>query len=577
MRSRNLLVIFIVLMFGVIGALYVVGCSAQRAAAGMKTFVYACAADAQKLDPADVDDTESAKVLNNVCEGLVRFKSGTLRVEPCLAESWSISADGCLIFFAIREGVKFHDGTPLTAEAAAWSFRRQMDAKAPGHFANARFPFWQALYGDIEEVRALDVQRLQFKLKRPNAALLASLAIFPASIVSPKSLADYGEGMQRHPVGTGPFKFKEWLPNEKIVLDANLEYWGKKPKLGRAVFKVAPDNATRLALVQSAQGGAHAMDSPDPNSLPIITADANLRLAQAPGLNVAYLAFNCRKEPMTNVLLRRMASAALKKPVFAEVVYRGAGVEAHSVLPPPVVEDIISDGIRAAGLTGAKPPNTNLVDQTGEPPFDVEQARNLIAQMQMVTKTVKVATNDLFGLPITIETNVTERVEWPPLKLHVMAHPQPYLPDPVRAAEMVKADLETTGLKIEIVTNEFSAHLDSLRAGQYDLALHGCASNNGDPVSFLSMLDPQALAAGGAILASSHGDEELSAAIAAARTEMDARKRLGIYRRVLATLRDRLPLVPLAHATDRVVVRRNVKDFILQPTMEVRLGPVSLK
>ena len=578
MRSRTLLIVFIILMFGVIGALYVVSRSMQKAAtAGMKTFVYACGTDAQKLDPADVDDSESIKVLNNVCEGLVRFKSGTLQVEPCLAESWSISADGCLAIFAMREGVKFHDGTPLTAETAAWSFRRQMDAKAPGHFANASFPCWSALYGDIEEVRALDEQRLQFKLKKSNAALLANLAIFPAYIVSPKSLADYGEGMQRHPVGTGPFKFKEWLPNDKIVIEANPEYWGKKPKLGRVVFKVVPDNASRLALVQSAQSGAHAMDGLDPNSLPIVAGDTNLRLNQAPGLNLAYLAFNCRKEPMTNVLFRRAVAMALRKPALLEAVYRGAAVEARSMLPPPVVEDMINDAVRAAGLSGAKPPDTNLVVQTEEPPFNVEQVRSLIAQMQTVVKSVKIATNDLFGLPITIETNITERVEWPPLKLHVMTNPRPYLPDPVRTAEMVKADLEAIGLKIEITANEWGAHLNAVRAGQHDLALHGCVSDNGDPDSFFSILDPQAAQVGTAINASFYDDAELAEALAAARSEMDARKRMKIYRRVLVMVRDRLPLVPLAHAMNMVVLRRNVRDFVLQPTRDVRMGPVWLK
>src|SRR5437667_2612218 len=89
------------------------------------TIVFARGADTQKLDPADVDDGESVKVLNNICEGLVRFKTGTAEIEPCLATSWTITPDGLTYTFNLRQRVKFHDGTPLDAEAALFSFLRQ--------------------------------------------------------------------------------------------------------------------------------------------------------------------------------------------------------------------------------------------------------------------------------------------------------------------------------------------------------------------------------------------------------------------------------------------------------------------
>src|SRR5260221_9145573 len=100
--------------------------SCQRIAKpGPATLTFARGADSQKLDPADVDDGESMKVLVNVCQGLVRFKHGTTDVEPCLATAWTISPDGLTYTFKLREGVHFHDGTPLDATAAAFSFLRQ--------------------------------------------------------------------------------------------------------------------------------------------------------------------------------------------------------------------------------------------------------------------------------------------------------------------------------------------------------------------------------------------------------------------------------------------------------------------
>ncbi len=261
------------------------------------TLIFARGADSQKLDPADVDDGESMKVLVNVSEGLVRFKHGTTEPEPCLATSWTISPDGLTYTFKLRNGVKFHDGTPLDAQAAAFSFLRQMDKSIPAHLPDATFAYWSAMFNMITAVEVVDPMTLRLRLREPNAPLLASLCIPAAHLISPKFID------QRHPVGTGPFRFVEWIPNERIVLDANPDYWDGKPKIDRLIFKVVPDSSTRLIQLQTGQ--IQAMDGIDPNSLPIIKGDKNLTLLTAPGLNVCYLAFNCQKPPLDKKYVRR--------------------------------------------------------------------------------------------------------------------------------------------------------------------------------------------------------------------------------------------------------------------------------
>src|SRR5438876_3561733 len=131
--------------------------------------VFARGADSQKLDPADVDDGESIKVLVNVCEGLVRFKTGSAEIEPCLATSWTVSPDGLTYRFKLRQGVKFHDGTLLDADAARFSFQRQMDANHPAHFKGGTFAYWAAMYSMVESVKAPDAGSLKFQLKEPHA------------------------------------------------------------------------------------------------------------------------------------------------------------------------------------------------------------------------------------------------------------------------------------------------------------------------------------------------------------------------------------------------------------------------
>ena len=108
----------------VFALLLLAGCG--RNPAPPASFIFARGADSQKLDPADVDDGESIKVLVNICEGLVRFKPHTTEPEPCLATGWEISSDGLTYTFPLRQGVKFHDGSQLTAKTALFSFHRQM-------------------------------------------------------------------------------------------------------------------------------------------------------------------------------------------------------------------------------------------------------------------------------------------------------------------------------------------------------------------------------------------------------------------------------------------------------------------
>jgi peptide/nickel transport system substrate-binding protein len=429
-----------------------------------------------------------------------------------------------------------------------------MDTNAPGRPSGASFAYWPALYSDIESVRALDERRLEFRLKNSNAAFMANMAIFPAYLVSPQSFIMHGDGMQRHPVGTGPFRFRSWLPNERIVLEANPDYWGQKPKLSRIVFKVVPSNASRLIQIQT--GEAHAIDGLDPNDLGVLPGEKNLKLVNAPGLNLAYLAFNCRKAPMNRLVFRQAVAMAIQKPALIQSVYRGAAEVATCALPSV---------IRGTGV------------RFEDWPFDAGRARELINQLQTLVKPITITTNDALGATIQIETNIIERVELPRLTLHVMTNPRPYLPNPTRAAELIKSDLEAIGLKIEIVAKEWGSHLAAVRNAEHDLALHGWIGDNGDPGNFLSIMDPRSARVGSAINVSFLEDDELGKLLKTGREEMDRAKRAKTYDEVLRLARELLPFVPLTHADDMVVLRDNVGGFVLQPTLDVRLGPVFLK
>jgi peptide/nickel transport system substrate-binding protein len=487
------------------------GCG-RRVVEGADTFVFARGADAQKLDPADVDDGESMKVLNSICEALVRFKPGTTEVEPGLAVSWTISEDGLTYSFTLREGVRFHDGIPLTAESAAFSFLRQLDPAHPAHFPEAAFAYWRDMFSMVESVTASGPMTLSFRLREPHAPFLSSLAIPAASLLSP-NFED-----PRRPIGTGPFRFVRWIPNERIELAANADYWDGAPSIQRLIFKVVPDNATRLIQLQT--GWVHGMDGVDPNDLAVIEKDRSLQLLHGPGLNVAYLAFNCELPPFTDREVRRALAAAINKPDIIRVVYRDAALIARNPLPPFI-----------PGHNDAIP--------------DRQSARQALPALSQ------------------------------PLKLYVMTNPRPYMPNPTRAAQLIKADMEKLGVRVEIVANEWNTHLDRVRHGEHQMALLGWVGDNGDADNFLHVLLGRDSAVKGSALNISFwkhdGYHEL---MQAARRETDLARRAQIYRQAQELIFEECPMVPLAHAESLLALRANVTGFLFQPNGDMFLHRV---
>lgn len=513
-------------LFAAAAALFFTGCgeNSDDSRAGGGVFIFARGSDAHKLDPADIDDGESVNTLAQICEGLVRFKSGTLELEASLAESWHISDDGLVYRFELREGVVFHDGTPLDAEAAAYSFHRQMEPTHPGHIEEAAFSYWNYLYQDIEAVEAVGPMTLEFKLSKPNSSLLYSLAIFPAALISPNALDTYGDEFQRHPVGTGPYKFGQWRPNEAIVLIRNDAYWGEVPQYERVVIKVVPDSTVRTLQLKS--GEIHGMDGVRPSDVENLNQDPGVTVYRDSGLNVGYLVFNLENERLQNLELRRAISLAIDRNAFAEVALSGAGRAANYPLP--------------RGFLGYPEK-----DKSYE--FDPSKAREIVKKL---------------GAEI-IST---------PLKIRVMNAPRTYFPDPIVAATFVKGQLENIGIKCEIVSSDFKSQLNDLRNGDFELGLIGWIGDNGDTDNFLSVFFASwAAEKGSATNYSFYKKPEMDKLLLAARASASSAERAGYYNKVLELVERDVPMVPLAHGDNLVALRSDLSGFELQKIGDLRL------
>ncbi|MBI5365936.1 MAG: ABC transporter substrate-binding protein [Planctomycetes bacterium] len=494
---------------------------------GAKTLLYGRGADSANLDPHDIDDGESVKVCNQIYEGLVTYAEDGPAIVPCLATAWKVDAQGTRWEFSLRPGVRFHDGTPCDAAAVAFNFARILDEKHP-HRYDAKFPYG-SMYTGIAECVAADAATVVFQLKTPSAVFLANLAMFSAYIVSPTALASAGEDFPFHPVGTGPFKFERWDRDEKIVLAANADWWGGKPKLDRVVFRKIAENSVRFQLLRDGQ--LHIMDGINLADLETLASDPKLSLLSVPGMNFAYLAMNTTREPFNDPLVRKAVAHAVDRDKIRKLALRGVGTFGPNPLPPTV---------------------WGYAKEVADYEYNPSMARDYLKQAGKES-----------GLK---------------LKLWAMPNPRPYMPEPKKVAQILQADLKEVGIEVTIHSPEWQAYLDALRHGEHELAIMGWITDNGDPDNFLyPLLDPDNAVLGSALNISFYNNPEVHKLILQAQGQLDAEKRLALYQRAQQILREDTPILPLAYLPEFAATAKSVKGYKPHPIGLVRLAGVTLE
>ncbi len=299
-----------------------------------ETLIWARGADASGLDPASETDGESLNVAVNIFDGLVRFKTGTTEIEPSLATSWEISPDGLTYTFHLRPHVKFTDGRPVNADAVVFSLERQRDENHPAHKLASQFVYWGSMDMNniLESVRKTDDATVVMKLKHPEAPFLADLAMQFAMIVSPDAVMKQGKNFSRHPVGSGAYTLVEWQAGQKLVLQANPDWWGGKPKVKRVIWTVIKDNSSRTQAYLA--GNVDGFEGVNPFELEKIKAAPKTQILTQAGMNVFYLAMNMDKKPFDNLKVRQAFAYAINRERIVKNFYGGMATPAATMLPP---------------------------------------------------------------------------------------------------------------------------------------------------------------------------------------------------------------------------------------------------
>ena len=347
-------------------ALVVVGASsgahnASKSGSAGKTLVFGTSADPVVLDGALVSDGESLRVIDQIFESLISLKPGTTKIRPGLALSWKTSGGGKVWTFALRHGVKFHDGTPFNAAAVCYNFNRWYNFKGPFQSPDATY-YWQAIFLGFKHNESADLSpslykackakgtySVQFTLAKPFGPFIPALSLTNFGIASPTALKKYGANKAeirngiftptgtygfKHPTGTGPFKFKSWTVGEKLEIVRNNQYWGKKAKLGKVIFRPISNNTARLQALQT--GEIMGYDLVAPQDYNTIRNSSGLKLLTRPAFNVAYVTLHMGPgSPMNDLKVRQAVAYGLNRQgLIKSAAYPPGAVVAKEFMPP---------------------------------------------------------------------------------------------------------------------------------------------------------------------------------------------------------------------------------------------------
>ena len=304
------------------------------------TSVFAARSDVtigMQLEPPNLDPTGGAAgaidevVYANVFEGLTRFlKDGS--VAPALASSWEIDDDSKRYVFTLNEGVKFHDGTEMNAEDVKFSLERAMAEDS----TNAQ----KQLFANIDNVEVLDETSLAINLKQSDGNLLFNLAWGDAVIVAEESVATAAT----NPIGTGPFKFANWVQGDRIELVRNDDYWGTPVKLEKATFKFISEPTAAFAAIMA--GDLDAFPAyPAPENRPQLDADPRYAVVLGSSEGETILSTNNAKPPFDDVRVRKALAHAINREEIIDGAMFGYGtpIGAHFAPHHPAYVDMTAN------------------------------------------------------------------------------------------------------------------------------------------------------------------------------------------------------------------------------------------
>jgi peptide/nickel transport system substrate-binding protein len=369
-------------------------------------------------DPATLDPAQSSSVTDRVafaavCDKLIDLDA-KLAYVPQLATAWSWSDDRRALTMTLRQGVVFHDGEPFDAEAVRFNFERNKTAP---------YSRRQSELKPVTAVTVRDPHTVRIELSEPYAPLLAQLADRAGMMVSPKAARELGDKLATHPVCAGPYKFVEWVAQDRIVFERFADYWNAEAvAIDKVVYLPIPDDTVRLANLRA--GGLQIIERVAPSDLATVRGDPRVKLYEAPSIGYRVLSINTNKGP------------AAKSPLGSSAALR----EAFELsLDRAIINQVAFDGLFIPGNQPEAPGTPFYAAAFAPPQRDLARARAIVAASGMARVPVNflVSNDPLDG----------------------------------RVAQIIQAMAGEAGFDMNIAVAESASLLGRLKSGDYELAL----------------------------------------------------------------------------------------------------------
>jgi peptide/nickel transport system substrate-binding protein len=280
-----------------------------------KELITAQSGDVSKFDPHYSTSSNDVRVSFNLFDNLTsRHPDGKLY--PGLATEWKLEGPTTWRF-KLRQGVKFHNGDPLTSADVKYSIERTYDPAAKTMVAT--------VFGTIEKVDAPDASTIVITTKKPDPLLAARLAFYGGQVVPKKYLESVGnDAFNAKPIGSGPVRFTSWVKDDRAILEANPDYWGGKIDMDRWVMRPIPETAPRIAALL--KGEVDAITQLPPDQEDRVAANPATRVAGALYAGLYVLAVNSKRPPLDNPLVKQALSLAIDREAIVKELWRGRGV-----------------------------------------------------------------------------------------------------------------------------------------------------------------------------------------------------------------------------------------------------------
>lgn len=513
---RHLVVVLFIMLIGCAPASQPASPLSGAESAEGGTVTRALTTEPPTLDPHGPPGSGQNVLLPYIFDTLV-FRDENNDYHPFLAESWEVAADGKTITFELRDDVIFHDGTPMDAEAVAFTFERFKEKGANNPLAGGVL--------SISEIEIVDDYTIRFHFEEPSSIFFSTISMPYAGIISPTAVDEHGEDIGQHPVGTGPFKLETWEAGISITLARNPDYaWGppavgnkEAPHIDKAVFKVIPDSSTQLAALQA--GEVDVLFVNNPGHLRKLRQDENVETHEATINSLIYLGFNCQQPPFDDVEVRQALAHAVNKQEIVETALGGLGEVAHAPL--------------ASTLPGYDP----SLEQY-ELGYDPQKAKELLAEAGFTQSTDGVWVRDGQRLEGTILTSTRA--------------PNGAI------ATVLQSQFKAIGMPVEIEQLDARAVLKTTTQGNYDMMVWRYGWNDADVLNIY--LSSDRIGRTNRVFYSNERVDEL---FEQAMHTLDEDKREQLYVEAQKIILEEAPWQPLYMPVDVLAVNKRVGNVVV--------------